>query len=305
MHDPAYETFDRRSWSALRLGTPLTLTPADLADLSGINEALSLEEVEQIYLPLSRLINLHVQGWRLTRDATAMFLGRPGVGAPFILGMAGSVAVGKSTTARVLRTVLQRWPDTPRVDLVTTDGFLLPNAELERRGILHRKGFPESYDRQALLGFVEALKSGAAEVSCPVYSHLTYDVMPGETKTIAQPDIVIVEGLNVLQTGNEGRFVSDHFDLSVYVDADTVDLKRWYVRRFRALRDSAFQDPASYFHRYAHLSDQQADDLAASIWLRTNEPNLLENILPTRERASVVLRKGPGHRVNEVRLRRH
>ncbi len=268
--------------------------------------ALSLDEVEHVYLPLSRLLNLHVKAALELSDATSAFLGRDEGSVPFIVGMAGSVAVGKSTTARVLRTLLARWPETPRVALVTTDGFLLPNAVLEARGILHRKGFPESYDRAGLLRFVSDLKAGKRRVSCPVYSHLTYDIVPGENAVIESPDIVLVEGLNVLQYGAEpGRVVvSDFFDLTVYVDAEIPDLRRWYVNRFRALRDSAFRNPASYFHRFAELSDAEADARAEELWESINEVNLVQNILPTRERASVILRKGGDHRVCEVRLRK-
>ena len=262
--------------------------------------------MEEVYLPLSRLVNLHVEAAQSLHAATATFLGHRVARVPFLIGMAGSVAAGKSTAARVLRTLLARWPASPRVDLVTTDGFLMPNAKLEERGILDRKGFPESYDRGGLLGFVSQLKSGAPRATCPVYSHLTYDIVPGAQVVVERPDIVIIEGLNVLQYGQEsGRvFVSDYFDMSLYIDADLRHLRRWYSERFRALRDSAFQDPESYFHRYAALSDADTSARAEEIWRTINEVNLRENILPTRERASVILRKGSDHRVCEVRLRK-
>jgi type I pantothenate kinase len=260
--------------------------------------------VEQVYLPLTRLLNLWFQSARGLRHATDRFLGRDGRGLPWIIGLAGSVAVGKSTFARVLTTLLSRWPEHPRVQLVTTDGFLLPNAELERRGLLQRKGFPESYDRAALLGFVTALKSGEPRVTCPVYDHRSYDIVPGSQLVLERPDIVIVEGLNVLQSGVRTAFVSDFFDFAIYLDADLPDLRRWYVERFRRLRDTAFRAPDSYFHRYAGLTDAEADARALEIWSSINERNLLDNILPTRERATLIARKGPDHGVAEVRLRR-
>ena len=298
--------FDRKAWSALRADTAMTLSEADVEALRGISTALSIEEVEEVYLPLSRLVNLHVEAAQSLHAATATFLGHRVARVPFLIGMAGSVAAGKSTAARVLRTLLARWPASPRVDLVTTDGFLLPNAKLEARGILDRKGFPESYDRGGLLNFVSQLKSGAPRATCPVYSHLTYDIVPDAEVVVERPDIVIIEGLNVLQYGQEsGRvFVSDYFDMSVYIDADLRHLRRWYEERFRALRDSAFQDPESYFHRYASLSDADTKARADQIWRTINEVNLRENILPTRERASLILRKGSDHRVCEVRLRK-
>jgi type I pantothenate kinase len=298
----------RDEWAALRSSTPLTLTESDLEQLRGINEAISLDEVAEIYLPLSRLLNLYVAATQELHRATDTFLGSLAAKVPFVVGIAGSVAVGKSTSSRILQALLSRWPDHPEVALVTTDGFLLPNAELERRGLLERKGFPESYDTGALVRLIAAVKSGEPEVRAPVYSHLTYDIVPDEKVLIRQPDILIVEGLNVLQTGtgNDDRrvFVSDFFDFSIYVDADERDIMHWYVERFRRLRDTAFQDPRSYFRRYADLSDDEADAVARDIWHRINGSNLRRNILPTRSRARLILRKGPDHAVQQVYLRK-
>jgi type I pantothenate kinase len=303
---PLYESFSREEWRARRAATPLTLDAADIDELRGLNEALDLDEVETVYLPLSRLVNLHVAAVRSRQRATDVFLGRDQPSVPYVIGVAGSVAVGKSTTSRVLQALLRRWPDHPRVDLVTTDGFLLPNAELERRSLLTRKGFPESYDVRKLLDFLQAVKSGADQVRGPTYSHLTYDVQPSEHDTVvARPDILIVEGLNVLQV-NRGttRFVSDFFDISIYVDAAVDDVRRWYVERFHTLRETVFKRPDSYFQRYAGLTDDEATETALGIWRDINERNLVVNIAPTRDRASVVLQKGDDHRVTGVRLRR-
>ncbi len=305
-----YIEFSRRSWSSLRNNTPLTLTEEDLAHLRGINEAISMREVEEIYLPLSRLLNLYVGATQSLHAATRTFLGNQADRVPYIIGIAGSVAVGKSTTSRLLQALLARWPDHPRVDLVTTDGFLYPNDILEARGLLHRKGFPESYDRRRLLNFVAAVKAGEPELAVPLYSHLTYDVLPDRVQVVQRPDIMIVEGLNVLQTQPVSNarsspvFVSDFFDFSIYVDADSRHIREWYVDRFFTLRRTAFRDPASYFHRYASLDDREARETAISIWETINGVNLRENILPTRHRARLVLEKGEDHSVRRVRLRK-
>ena len=302
--------FSRAEWARLRAATPLPLTEPQLKALVSLNERMSLDEVADIYLPLSRLLNLYVAATQNLRTATATFLGSERSRVPFVIGVAGSVAVGKSTASRLLQALLSRWPSHPQVDLITTDGFLLPLATLEARGLIHRKGFPESYDVRRLVHFMAELKSGVPEVKAPVYSHLHYDVVPGEYQVVRHPDIVIVEGLNVLQTGTgrAGRpmplFVSDFFDFSIYVDAAENDIEQWYVERFQALRDTVFRNTSSYFHRYAALTAAESVETARRLWTSINLTNLRENILPTRERAHLILEKGRDHAVRRVRLRK-
>ncbi len=299
-----FASFPREEWARLRAQTPLTLSEADLAALRGINERLSLREVEEVYLPVTRLLNLRFTALRQLRRVTQDFLGRaerrP---APFIVGLAGSVAVGKSTAGRVLQTILSRWPEHPRVDLVTTDGFLLPNAELQARGLLQRKGFPESYDLHRLHRFVADIRAGVEEAIAPVYSHLIYDIVPGAQQSIRGPDILILEGLNVLQRRRGRTHVSDYFDFSLYIDAEEATIREWFLARFLRLRDTAFRDPASYFRKYAEMPESEAIAVAESIWTTINGVNLRKNIAPTREHADLVLEKGPDHVVHLVRLR--
>lgn len=297
----------RAEWAELAGETPMPLTEEEISLFRGLNEPLDLAEVSEVYRPLSRLINLYAIGTREMHQRTRGFLHHNGEKqSPFVLGIAGSVAVGKSTVARILRDLLARWPETPDVQLITTDGFLMPNAELERRGIAHRKGFPESYDRRALLRFVSRVKAGMPEVRAPHYSHLTYDIVPEEYTTVRHPDILIIEGLNVLQPASMDHplAVSDLFDFSIYVDARTRDIKGWFENRFLKLREFAFSNPHSHFRRFANLDDEAAVALAEEFWMNINEPNLIENIRPTRARASLVLRKEADHRVQKVLLRK-
>ena len=297
---------DRAAWAALAPTTAHPLSEDEVVRLRGLGDALDLREVADVYVPLSRLLNLYAVGARALHRSTRDFLQQDDPPTPFVIGVAGSVAVGKSTTARLLRELLARWDDTPRVELVTTDGFLLPNAELERRGLMSRKGFPESYDRRALLRFVSRVKSGVDEVRAPVYSHLVYDIVPDAEIVVRRPDILIVEGLNVLQPPVPGArlAVSDLFDFTIYVDARTIDIERWYVERFLRLQRGAFSDPRSYFHRFASLSEEDAIARARAIWHEINGPNLEQNIAPTRARASLVLRKAADHTVSNVLIRK-
>ena len=296
----------RADWAALGRSTELPLTEQEISQIRGLGDFLDLKEVTDVYLPLSRLLNLYVTESQSLHSVTSQFMGERAKRTPFIIGVAGSVAVGKSTVARLLREMLSRWPSTPRVELVTTDGFLHPNAELERRNLMHRKGFPESYDRLALLKFVADIKSGVERVSAPVYSHLSYDIVPGAEVIIESPDVVIVEGLNVLQPPVIGQEValSDYFDFKIYVDADVANVTAWFLGRFEKLREGAFTNPKSYFHKYAEMPFEDALERATEIWNTINLPNLIENIQPTRSRATLVLQKGSEHAVHSVLLRK-
>lgn len=295
----------RNEWAMLRAATPMTLRETDLAALRGINDRIDLEEVAVVYLPLTRLLNLYVSATQNLAKVSSTFLGSLSPKVPYVIGVAGSVAVGKSTFARILQALLARWPDHPKVDLVTTDGFLHPNRVLMDRDIMNRKGFPESYDTRRLLRFLREVKSGVPEASAPVYSHVEYDIVDGAETVVRQPDILILEGLNVLQVGMEhNEFVSDYFDFSIYIDADEANIKQWYIDRFMTLRSTVFQNPASFFRSYAHLTDEEAEKTAAAIWDEINGRNLHENIGPTRERASLIIHKGANHRVTEVELRK-
>jgi len=305
-----YRHFTSQAWGDLRKDTPLPLAEAELEELRGFGERISLDEVSEIFLPLSRLLNLYVGEMQELYRVTSDFLGREQDKVPYIVGVAGSVAVGKSTTARILRTLLARWPNHPKVDLITTDGFLYPNKVLEERGLMQRKGFPESFDIKRLLRFLSDVKAGSPRVEAPVYSHFTYDILEGETVTVDQPDILVVEGLNVLQPwkpadGDDPQpFVSDFFDFSIYLDADEEAIRRWYIERFLSLRRTSFKDPAAYFHRYSKLSETEAIETADAIWTSINLANLHRNVLPTRQRADLILRKGDDHRIRDVYLRK-
>jgi type I pantothenate kinase len=305
-----YRIFTRAQWARLRDDTPMTLEPGEFERLRSLHDRLDLKEVEDIYLPLSRLLSIYVDATTRLFQAQRQFLGIRDRKVPYIIGIAGSVAGGKSTTARVLQALLARWSPRPKVDLVTTDGFLYPNAVLERLGLIQKKGFPASYDQPLLLSFLSDIKSGRRGVRAPVYSHLTWDIVPNQWQEVDQPDILILEGVNVLQTGRLPRdgkaipVVSDFFDFSIYIDAEEAVLREWYIRRWLTLRDTAFHDPRSYFRRYAPLSDEEAVATAIAIWERTNLANLEENILPTRPRATLILKKGTDHVIETVALRR-
>lgn len=305
-----YHGFTKQQWSDLRADEPMTLTREDVSRLRTLSDPISLEEAEEIYLPLTRLLSFYVEAIQGLHNVSTRFLETPDQKVPFIIGVAGSVAVGKSTTARILQALLQRWPSSPQVDLVTTDGFLHPNAVLAERGIMERKGFPESYDRARFVQFLADIKSGKANVKVPVYSHLVYDVVAGSEITIDRPDILIVEGLNILQPGELPRtgkpilFASDFIDFSIYIDADNDDLEDWFMERFFRLRETAFKDPTSFFRRFAEMSEAEAGQFGRMVWRTINLPNLLDNVLPTRGRADLILKKGKSHTIEDVQLRR-
>jgi type I pantothenate kinase len=305
-----YRSFTKAEWSALRADEPMTLSAEDIKRLRSLNDPISLDEAEDVYLPLSRLISFYVEAAQAVHRVSTRFLNTEEEKVPFVIGVAGSVAVGKSTTSRILEALLQRWPTSPRVALVTTDGFLFSNAELEKRGIMDRKGFPESYDRARFVKFLSDIKSGKPKVGVPVYSHLHYDLMPGEETMVEKPDILIVEGLNILQPGElpkSGKpivFASDFIDFSIYIDADDDDLRAWFMERFQRLRQTAFTDPRSFFFKFSQMSDKEATDFGGWAWDAINLPNLRDNILPTRSRADLILRKGRSHAIDRVELRK-
>lgn len=305
-----YHRFTKAQWSELRADEPMTLTREDISRLRTLSDPISLEEAEEVYLPLTRLLSFYVEAVQHLHSVSTRFLEAPDQKLPFIIGVAGSVAVGKSTTARILQALLQRWPASPKVDLVTTDGFLYPNAILAERGIMERKGFPESYDRTRFVQFLADIKSGKGGVKAPVYSHLVYDVVAGGEVIVDRPDILIVEGLNILQPGElpkDGKpilFASDFIDFSVYIDADTDDLEDWFMERFFRLRETAFKDPTSFFRRFAEMSEAEAGEFGRMVWRTINLPNLIDNVLPTRGRADLILKKGKSHLIETVQLRR-
>ncbi|WP_017726918.1 type I pantothenate kinase [Halalkalibacterium ligniniphilum] len=304
-----YTTFSRKEWASLKEFPSFSITDKDLKDIQGVNEQISLSEVAEVYVPLAQLLHMHASAFQQLHQKTHLFFNKKTEKIPFVIGIAGSVSVGKSTTARLIQMLLSHWPAHPSVDLVTTDGFLYPNAFLEERGLMKRKGFPESYDIHKLIQFLADIKAGVPEVEVPVYSHLTYDVLSNQVQRINQPDIVIVEGINVLQVGKKDGlipdvFVSDFFDFSIYVDAQEEDIMNWYIERFKVLRNTAFQQPQSYFHQFRHLSDDEAYAFAKDIWTTINKVNLEKNIRPTRHRADLILHKGKHHQVDEVKLRK-